>query len=133
MHYKRQIGVHVRRSLPKLIHTLQGESPDRLLPTALIIRHVAGALDVTGGVVRKHLTDAVADGDLLEILVRRDWLLVPPYAREQIPLYAVPDGDVYKMVCERPASRGSNGISFLTSPRGYDVLIDEMVNLIPTG
>ena len=120
----------MHRALPCLVDTLQAKFPQRLLPTSFIAVEAASALKVTGGAVRKHLTEAVADGMILEILVRRDWLLVPPFVQVPIALYAVPaEGSVFRMVKERPASRGSNGISFLTSLDGYDLLLDEMVNL----
>lgn len=125
-HYKRLIGDAIRAELPPLIGKWQSRHRRHLMPTAWVATNAAVTLDVSGGAVRKYLTDAVADGDLLEILVRRDWLLVPPYWRETLPLYAVPDGELYRWTKKRPASRGSNGVSFLTTPEGYDGFLDEL-------
>ena len=121
VHINREIGVRVRMALAPLVDQWQNEYPNRLLPTALVTARATLATGVSGVVVRRHLTDAVADGDLIEILVRRDWLVSLPYGRQ---LYAVPDVDLYRLSRERPASRGSNGISFLTTPRGYSVFLD---------
>lgn len=130
VHVQKAIGDRVRAALPSLINEWQTKSPDRLLPTPYVTARAAAALDVSGGAVRKHLTDAVADEGLIEILVRRDWLIVPQYHIVPSPIYAVPDGDLYRMVCERPESRGSNGVSFLTTPDGYDRLIDVIGELL---
>lgn len=123
VHINRETGERVRAALPVLIGKWQSENPALLLSTALVTQRVTVDLAVSGVMVRRHLTDAVADGDLVEILVRRDWLVSLPYGRQ---LYAVPYGELYRLTRERPASRGSNGISFLTTPKGYSVLLDKI-------
>lgn len=123
VHINRATGVRVRMALAPLVDQWQNENPDRLLPTALVTARATESTGVSPVVVRRHLTDAVADGDLIEILVRRDWLVSLPRGRK---FYAVPDGDLYRLSRRRPASRGSNGISFLTTPRGYSVFLDAM-------
>lgn len=121
VHVNRETGVRVRAALPVLVDKWQSGYPALLMSTALVTYRVTVDLDVSGVMVRRHLTDAVADGDLVEILVRRDWLVTLPYGRK---LYAVPYGDLHRLTRERPASRGSNGISFLTTPTGYSTFLD---------
>lgn len=128
-HYKKEIGDRVREALVPLIGKWQAEAPQRLLPTSLVITRAVYELGVSGGAVRKHLTNVVADETVIEILVRRDWLVVPPDVQTRFSLYAVPDGELYQLTQERPDSRGSAGVSFLTTVSGYHVLLDHMSSL----
>lgn len=130
VHRNREISVHVRAALVPLIDRWQNAHPNRLLSTALVTSRATEALDVSGVVVRRHLTNAVADGDLTEILVRRDWVVALPYDGQ---LYAVPDGQLYKLSRKRPASQGSNGISFLTTPTGYITFLRNAMKEFPPG
>lgn len=123
IHYKRLIGDKVKDALAPLVGTWQSQKPGALLPSAWVTVRAAEALTVSQGAVRKYLTDAVADGVLLEILTRRDWLVVLPSPKRLPPLYAVLDGEVYKLARERPDSRGSNNISFLTTPEGFNAFL----------
>lgn len=130
-HYKRIIGDRVQAALPGLVGDWQQESPARLLPTPWVTVRAAVELDVSGSVVRKYLTDAVADEELIEILVRRDWLVMLPHRYGL--LYAEPEGNRYRLTRHRPTSRGSNGISFLTTPEGHTRLLGEAVKAFLTG
>jgi hypothetical protein len=114
----------------EMIDAWQKENPNRLLPTALVTQRATSELGVSGVMVRRHLTDAVAAGELYEVLVRRDWLVSLPYGRQ---MYAVPDGDLYMLVLDRPTSKGSNGISFLTTPNGYSVFLDAITEEFRAG
>lgn len=119
MHPAKAEAERIRALLVPLIDDWQAGNIGRLLSTTYIIANAAHALQVSGGAVRKHLTAAVSDGSLIEILVRRDWLVQLP-GQEALPdLYAMGIEDSYLLVTDRPYSRGSNGISFLITPRAY--------------
>jgi hypothetical protein len=129
-HKNKEIGSRAHAAMLEMIDAWQRENPNRLLPTALVTSRVTSELGVSGVMVRRHLTEAVAGCELVEVLVRRDWLVSLPYGRQ---MYAVPDGDLYMLVRERPASKGSNGISFLTTPSGYSVFLDAITEEFRVG
>lgn len=120
LHKNKAIGDRAHAAILAMIDMWQQAYPNRLLPTPLVTSQAA-SLGVSRVMMGRHLTEAVHLGELHEILVRRDWLVSLPYGRQ---MYAVPDGELYKLVLERPASRGSNGISFLTTPKGFNTFLD---------
>lgn len=128
IHPRKATGDRVRAELPALIGKWQQAAPGKLIPTAYATTLSAAVLGVSGGVVRKYLTDAVADGSLVEILVRRDWMVSIPCDGM---LYAVPDGDLYRLTRDRPDSRGSDGISFLTTQKGYSTFLHRTEKKFP--
>jgi hypothetical protein len=87
-------------------------------------------LSVSRPAVYKHLTLAVHEERLVEILMYRTSLVSLPGVALP-PLYAVPDADAseaaaleaYKLTPERLESRGANGVSFLTTPDGYQEFV----------
>jgi hypothetical protein len=119
-----ETGRRVRRELVPLIGVWQAKKPDCLLPTTYIVARAPGVLGVTPTMIRICLTEAVSDGSLVEVLLRRDWLAVMPRGGRLPKLYAVPEGDRYRLVREAPASRGSNNISFLLPQREYQVFLE---------
>ena len=118
VHRNLETGRQVYAALLSGTEEWQSRKPTSLLPSKLVIARVAEATEVSRTTVSKHLTDAVAEGDLHEILVRRDWAVLE--LSEKTVLYAVPDhtGIMYRLTEHRPESRGSNGISFVTTPSG---------------
>lgn len=122
-HPRRIIGKRIRDSLPGLVETLQSAHPECLVSATHITATAITTLDVSSSVVRKYLTEAVHEGHIVEILVHRTWRVALERSRLLPTLYAVPHEGVpgvYRMVTERPESRGSDGISFLTTPEGYE-------------
>lgn len=111
----------LEKRLPKIIDKIQAKQRGKMVSTACLVRLVAECAGVTDQVVRRKLTEAVADGRLLEILVRRDWLIVWPEPNFLPPLYVAVDGSVQT---KRPFSSGSNGVSFLMSPMAYRMFIE---------
>lgn len=121
----KSIAHKVHTYLLPLIAGWQEETPDRLISTARVTVEAARSLNVTRAILGKYLTDMVSDGRLIEILVRRDWQVQLPGNWDE-EYYAVLDGNAYRLVRERPTSRGSNSISFLITPEDYKVFLGHL-------
>ena len=85
--------------------------------------YVAEDLHVTRTSVRKYMTLAVADGGLLEVQPRRDWLVRLPWGDDLPDLYAVPADPGYRLVLTKPESKGSGQISFVITPASLGMLL----------
>lgn len=123
-HPRKILQQKIIESLPVMVQRWQDAHPDCLIRTQFIVANAAKELGVTRHAIYKHLTEAVHEGRLIEVLMYRTWQVSLPEAGLLPKLYAVPNEDAvlveaYKMVTERPVSRGSDGNSFLTTPDGY--------------
>lgn len=122
VHYRKVLKDRIRGELPALIHAWQTNNPGALLPAPFVTENAALFLDVSRATVAKHLTDAVAEGGLVEVLMYRTRLVVL-HGSGLPPLYAVEGDGVYELVTERPNVRGSDGVSFIITPDDYKKLI----------
>ncbi len=109
----------IREALPKMIDDWQNVRPDCLLPTAYITAEGCRILDVSRPTISRHLTNAVHEGWLIEVLMRRDRLVILD-ADDLPPLYAIQDENVYELTPVRPDVRGSDGVSFIVTPKGFE-------------
>lgn len=118
MHPNKVVQMEIRRALPDLVERMQRKHPDLLLPTAHVVLVASSYLNVTRPAIYKNLTDAVADDRIVEVLMRRDRLVMLT-TTDLPPLYAVRTGHLYELSRTRPDVRGSDGVSFLSTPGGY--------------
>jgi hypothetical protein len=107
------------------VDTMQEEYPGRLIARSRLVKAASTSLRVAQQAVSGRIANAVADGRLIEVFPRADWLVTLPGGEDLPSLYAarggVSDG-VYDLVRQRPTSRGSGGVSFVLSPAGLDDL-----------
>lgn len=119
-HPRQILSDRIHDSVPKLVEGWQAQNPDCLLPTSFITTQAAEEIGVSRAVVAKHLTEAVREQRLVEVLMYRDRrLALFGYDRLLPLLYAVEAGDVYEVTDTAPDVRGSNGVSFIATPEGF--------------
>jgi hypothetical protein len=113
-------------SLVALIEGQQDANPGYLLARSPLARIIAETVGVSRQAVFKHLTEAVADGRLIELRPRSDWQMELPGGDDLPPLYPVPGesrSGVYRLQYARPQSRGAGQISFLSTPGGLESML----------
>jgi hypothetical protein len=108
------------------VDSLLAVHPDKLVARSHLCAAAASFLTVTRQAVSGRIADAVADGKLIEIFPRSDWLVMLLGGTDLPNLYAVQSGKnsgLYGLVRDRPVSRGSGGVSFITT----DAALRELV------
>lgn len=119
-HPRQILSKRIHDSLPELVEKWHAHYPDCLLTTAFVVAEAAKALGVSRPAIAKHLTEAVREHRLVEILMYRDRRLELHRQNRLLPeLYAVEAGDVYEVTNIPPDVRGADGVSFLATPEGY--------------
>lgn len=119
------MGETTRKTLIDIIGSCYEVHPKALMSRATLAYLAADALGVTRQGIYRHMTAAVADGTLIEIRPRRDWLVELPESWNLPPLYAmISEGDEYWLQEDPPQSRGSSQVSFLITPHALERLLD---------
>lgn len=99
-----------------------------LLSRGAVCDMAADFLKVTRQAVSTRLVDAVADGRLIEIRPRADWLIRLPEGDDLPDLYAhLASGNALYMLEETPpCSRGAGNISFVATAKSLRILLKDL-------
>lgn len=99
-----------------------------LLSRGAVCDMAAEFLKVTRQAVSTRLVDGVADGRLIEIRPRADWLIRLPEGDDLPDLYAHLASNTALYTLERtpPSSRGAGNVSFIATPESLRILLKDL-------
>lgn len=99
-----------------------------LLSRGAVCDMAADFLKVARQAVSMRLVNAVADGRLIEIRPRADWLIRLPEGDDLPDLYAhlASNSALYTLNKTPPCSRGAGNVSFIATPESLRILLKDL-------